>query len=281
LLPTRAAASLNDSFDVGFPATRTNDVADPSDAYWWSAQGTANLSVVADSGGINNGNALFVETGNGGNGRQVLANQFGTVSLGTSIGDTVRLSFAFRFTSIGRGSGTTVRFGLYDDSGTTLMADNQKPRADDDRGYWAEFGFGDTSTAGVFRENGVGGAILDGTDMVNLTTNSSPIAINDMLAHTAAFTLTRSGSNTIHLNLTIDGVSRAEGENYPLILTTFNELAFLNNAKALDYRLDNVVIDAVPVPEPNAVTLLGLGALGLAIRSHRRRSGWTEASGAG
>jgi hypothetical protein len=255
----RAIISLNDTFDVGSPATRGNDPADSLDAAWWSAQNTPLLTIVSDTGGINHGNALQVDTSNGGNGRQVFANQFGNVSLGANVGDSLKLSFAFRFTTIVTGDGTTLLFGLYNDNGTTITADNQKPTSDDDAGYFAAIGFGTFSAASVMRETGSGGALMSGNDIADTTTGSSPIAINDLLAHTATFTLTRSASDAVHLELTIDGVSRASGEDSPLILTTFNELAFLNEAKELDYLVDNVKLEIIPVPEPGALALLGLG----------------------
>jgi hypothetical protein len=268
----QASVFLNDTFDVGSPATRGNDAADPLDAAWWSAQNTPLLTIVNDAGGINQGNALQVDTSSGGNGRQVFANQFGTVSLGYNMGDQVKLSFDFRFKTIVPGNSTTLEFGLYNDNGTTIMADNQKPASDNDGGYFAAIGFGTFSAASVMREAGGGGALLSGNDITDQTTSSSPIAINDLLAHTASLTVTRSASDAVQLELTIDGVSRASGEDSPLILTTFNELAFLNESKELDYVLDNVKVESVLVPEPGTLALLGLGAAAFSWNRLRARA---------
>lgn len=253
-----AQIGLNDSFDVGSPATRGNDAVDPLDAAWWSAN-SPTFSVVDDTGGINHNNALQVNTSNGGNGQQAVGNQFGMVSLGTNIGDRLSLSFAFRFTKIVTGNGTALRFGLYSDNGTTVTGDGQKPLTDNDRGYFGEFGFGTISAAAVMAESGGGGALLEGNDVVDKTTGSTPFAINDLLAHSALFTLTRD-INGVILDLTIDGASRATGGDSTLILTTFNELAFENRDKELDFLVDNVKLELVPVPEPSTMALFALGA---------------------
>ena len=272
---------LNDTFDVGSPATRGNDAADALDAAWWSAQNTPLLTIANDTGGINQGNALQVDTSNGGNDRQVFANQFGTASLGANVGDSLKLSFGFRFTLITSGSQTAFRLGLYNDNGTTLTADNQKPQSNNDSGYLAAIGFGTFSAASVMDETGGPGGILGGTDIADRTTNSSPIAINDLLAHTASFTVTRSASNPVHLELAIDGTSRASGEDSSLILTNFNELAFLNDSVELDYRLDNVKLERVPVPEPRTMALFALAAAACLWNRHVARARKTGTRHAG
>ena len=175
---------LNDTFDFGLPATRGNDAADPLDAAWWSVN-FPTYSVVDDTGGINHNNALLIDTSNGGNGQQVLANQFGTVSLGNNVGDQLKLSFDFRFTKTASVNNTTLEFGLYNDNGSTVTADVQQSRLGDDKGYFGEFGFGTFSAAAVMAESGGGGVLLEGNDVVDKTTSSTPFAINDLLAHGA------------------------------------------------------------------------------------------------
>ena len=76
-------------------------------------------------------------------------------------------------------------------------------------------------------------------------------------SHTARFTLTRDTSGVI-LELTIDGTSRALGEDSTLILPTFNELAFENKTRKLDYLVDNVNLEIVP--EPGRLALFALAA---------------------
>jgi hypothetical protein len=267
----QATVFLNDTFDVGSPATRGNDAADLLDAAWWSPN-FPSFSVVDDTGGIAHANALQVDTSSGGNGQQVIANQFGTVSLGYNVGDQVKFGFDFRFTKIVTGTGTTLRFGLYADKGTTVTADGQTNPLNDDGGYFGEIGFGTTSAAAVQAEAGGIGPLLEGNDVVDKTTTGTPLAVNDLLAHTALLTVTRAGTDSVTLELTIDGTSRALGEDSPLILTTFNELAFENRGKELDYLLDSVKVESVLVPEPGTLALLGLGAAAFSWNRLRARA---------
>lgn len=270
---TFATDLFYDTFDVGSPATRSNDVADAMDLAWWLRDASKQtLSVVADTGtpGIGSGNALYAN--NNAKDLPLIGNDFGLASLGASVGDVLKLSFDVRFLS---SDNAIFRFGLANSNGTGVTADSQTASIND-IGYFGQFSLKDTVLpTGVFKDRGTdtGGQLWLGTDLTNLTTSVSSLTLtnNDFTKHTVEFTLTRTAAG-VAMEFSVDGLVRASGSDTNSTITSFDEVAFTHENKTVDYRLDNVRLQATAIPEPETLGLVGLGLIAMTAALRWRRN---------
>ena len=189
-----------------------------------------------------------------------------------SPGDFIRLEFTFRFLDIDTLSNAGFRFGFEGSNGTLVTGDGQTTVSDNDLGYYAQTGVGTTAPLNnntLYRENGGTSPILGGTDRTTVTASSAGVAINDLLAHTASFTITRGTGTNVSLSLSYDGGPAITGTATTVPYYTFDEIAFGNGfvADAVDFNIDNVSV-VTNVPEPSAAVL---GLLVVPFIAGRRR----------
>lgn len=186
----------------------------------------------------------------------------------------VPLSFSFRFTAVGTAgnNANNFRFGLHSSNATLITADNTT-ESDNDQGYYFAIGSG-TSSPGtnttLFNEGGGTAVILGGTDRAAITTLAGP-GINDNFAHTFVMTLTRTSATNIAASLILDNGSPITGNDTTANKrTTFDEIAFGTgfSTNTVSINIDNVSVEYVP--EPAALTLIGLAGAFLLPRRRPR-----------
>jgi hypothetical protein len=238
------------------------------------------VSIIDDSAPGGLGSLVLNQTdttGNGGN--QIIGLLPQAITL-ASPGDFIRLQFTFRYLNLGTATQNAAgfRFGIEGSNGTFVTADGQGSVSDNDQGYYVQTGVGATAPANnniFFRESGTLSPILGGNDRVSVTANSAGGAINDILAHTASFTITRGAGTNISLSLSYDGGTAITGNftgaspNTPFY--TFDEIMFSDGfvANPVHFNIDNVAV-VTNVPEPSAA-VLGLLAVPF-IAARRRRA---------
>ncbi len=269
LNPLQAVTTvLNDTFDVG-AGTLGNDPGDPLDTAWYRADSTGGLpalSVVTDSGS----RAMFVEPTNT---AQPLVGSFAAVTL-SSINDYIELSGTYRTDDqIGGG----MRFGLFYDSGTPTIANNDGS-ADDDIGYKANIGTPSgsaTGTSTLTYDNGPGDVATTDTVLYSITGAFA----EDFAVHTWRLRITLTGASELTLfqewSGSSNGTSTLSGVVTTDLITTYNEAAFAWGATTGSgdeaYYLDNITVTTnTVVPEPSHVALM-LGCAGLVFVYLRKR----------
>ncbi len=195
----------------------------------------------------------------------------------TNVGDTVSLSFRFRFTNQGTATAanSNLRFGLHSSAGTTVSGDGQTSTSDNDVGYYVQIGdAAHTATDTLFfNENGGTTTILSGTDRSSIAASSLVGGIANNNVHAVLFTLTRSSPTAIGLSLSIDGGTAVTGSSTSNLRTLFDQVSFSNSfvLNPMQYRIDDVEINATSfqVPEPSFVAM----AMGVPMLLLRRRRG--------
>ncbi len=125
-----------------------------------------------------------------------------------------------------------------------------------------------------------GTSFMGGTDLSTHATDAAFGGINDVLTHTAVFTVTRMAStNTAGepldipvLSLLIDGTSYIDDPDGDRASPrwTFDEVGFAGGNREANFVIDNVNVDFTPVPEPATLGLVVVGAGGLLLFIRRR-----------
>ena len=272
-----ASIIFSDTFDIGAPPTRNDDPSDSLDLQFYEND-KVTLSITADPV-INSGNALSADN----------ASDFGFIvaSFPThaidDVNEALALSFDFRrFTVDTSGGGTpSMRVGLYNDTGTPVTNDGGNstiPQSTDDIGYMISLGV-DQSNAGVSREaaGGTGGILGGGTEPdVSIGIGSGPgfagfNSTSQSYAVDLMFTGTASGVN---IAVDVDGTNVIDVTDTAAPITIFNEIGFGigTTGWSYDYRVDNVRLEFMVVPEPSTCALFTMMAITplLALRSRRK-----------
>ncbi|MBG1262680.1 hypothetical protein [Nostoc commune] len=271
-----AQAFVNDTFTDG---GLTNG-ADPLDISWFgissnfyqtvSTPSQIKLSVVEDQI-LGSGKALNLDTPSfttypsydpAVSAAHFALGTFAPVTLGSEPGDTLYLSFDFRFTTKPSTSTTfsqfpnlgasALRFGLYNSASTPVTTNilasllRSGTPVEDDGGYFVLVGLAGTSRLEVAKENfnsedsitgGYGGLGL-------ISTNSLP-TIDDTARHTAVLIIRRVDSQTVRITTSIDGYLVKAVDSGPGIITSFDEIAVRINFSDLNINIDNVVLQAL------------------------------------
>ena len=266
-----------------------NNGADPLDTDWWYSTGSTAIEV--GSG--------FLGLVTGGSGRGI----HGTFPVQPlSIGDTLTATFTFVTpatvaTNIS-GSSAGYRIGLYDTTGkpglaADLTASSGSPNAayNNLNGYMMDFDVNLTSGNNItFRQrtNSLSGQLQATTADFEIISSGggNEYGLGANSTYTGVISLTRSGADEITLTgslfdsglnlLSTHSVVDTSGA-----VTSFGMLAFhagsslfgssstpgqANNG--IDFT--NIKIEYIAVPEPSAVTILGLGVMLLALAQRRR-----------
>jgi hypothetical protein len=221
----------------------------------WRAVTAVNLSI-GDPGGFGTGPALFANPTDSVN-RTMVA--FPQVTLAQA-GDWIEVEFDFLF----RGTLTAARFtpvfGLYNAARTV--------------GYTAvvsSLGSGADPTRGLGRDTESTSGILAGTDTYNLFSATGTPVLTNTAPYTFRLRATRNVAAGVDLDFAVTGTPAftmtATSSTSPL----FDFAEFGIRTRSNDYAIDNVVIRAVIVPEPEAVPLVVVAGLAAAAWAARRR----------
>lgn len=268
-----AAILLTDPFTDG----NLTGGADNSGMAWYDRSVNTGLTIVNDpSPGFGSGNALrMARTGSAIGNRGIVGVLSQSITLANP-GDTLTLSFSFRFTSTASSTapfdgGEGFTFGFYNSNGTVTSA-NDSVGSDDDFGFRGEFGSGATSRVGIAKETNVAGSaggLGTGTDGVQMTvTNAVGVAVADFLPHTGSITLTYNSATNMGVSVSYDGnVVGTATSTVPFF--TFDEIVF-SQGGGNGFLLDNVVVSS-NVPEPGSAALIAMGGVVCAAGRRRRK----------
>lgn len=265
-----AIVVVNDGFETGtHPAFRSVAISPGTPYYGSSSTSSATLGTDANFvGGAGNRALIVTATSN----YQLTSPIGGTVSLGT-VGDSLTYSFSFRFTNTPTADAGAFRFGLHSSAGTA-SAEGFGSLANDDFGYYMQIGASSVPATNnsLYVESGGMGTILSGNDRASITASGAGTSITDQLVHNVSLTITRTTATQMGFSWTIDGVARTATSN--TLMTSFDQISFSNGftGTVAQYNIDNVLLDAttfIPVPEPTALALVSLGALGFFARRRR------------
>ena len=206
---------MNDGFDSA-AATVGNDGDDPFDTAWTGST----MSVAADPT-FNSGKALNVDTTGTFGGAKAA---FTARSLPNN-GDTITLSFDFRYTAAPTNVAAGLRFGLYNSTGA---------------GFCAHHGTGGNTGLGLLEcpDGTFGSGTLTGIS------SGTKATINDQLKHTISLKL-RKTTGGIVVTSTVDGVTHTGTDATPVI-TSFDTVLIANGNQNVDFRLDNVRVEYDP-----------------------------------
>jgi autotransporter-associated beta strand protein len=245
-LPLCAATLVNDPFTDGNRSNATG--GDIQGAVWYQSINTSSIvSVVDDSAGIGTGNALqMVPTSDF---YRMLAFFPSTTLAGA--GDTLKVTFDYRFTVVPDNLGGGFRIGLCNSAGTKQTADGSPSTTGQTRNDDKNYGF-DTN-AGAAASNGTGVRYEDAGD--DILGGSSPGTRNAFggtgasvasgtTKHTGTLQLTRLPNGDLYVLGQVDNLAAATGTHAAAsVLTyTFDEFAFGFGPTHPSLLVDNVSI---------------------------------------
>ena len=252
---------LNDAEDVGFA--------------WYQSRGNSSFEtdVIDESAGIGTGNAfsLFSLTTS----TRAVSAAIEPVSLG--LGESVTLEFDLRLRGAIPDSDRRLRFGIHNDSGTSLSSDSSSETGDD-VGYMVQFdtGISAASTATI-RGDLPNGLLSGSTRSTGATTEDPAFALDDNDTHRIGLTVERAfdsdlGREVNLLTLTFDGVIATDGvddgdgagDDSPLTFD-FNQISIgTSGAAFIDIAFDNVAVTSEAINPCPADLAPPFGVLDLA-----------------
>jgi hypothetical protein len=210
---------MNDGFDSA-TATVGNDGDDPFDVAW-----SGSTLTLATDATFNTGKALNVDpTGTFGGAKGA----FTARSLPVN-GDSITLSFDFRYTAAPANVAAGLRFGLYNSTGA---------------GFCMHHGTGGNTGIGLLEcpDGTFGSGTLTGI------ASGTKATINDQLKHAVALKLRKTAAGLV-ITSTVDGVSHTGTDATPVI-TSFDTVFIANGNQNVDFRLDNVRVEFSPNHAP-------------------------------
>ncbi len=252
----------------GFDDSGRTNGTDPLDIAWYRTVNTGSLDVFFDSGAMNSNvlrftpNRTFVAVAG------VLPTTFSL----DSVGDYIELSFDFRFLSTPGATGGGLRWGIYNDAGTPVTADDTSSSdptsvaynhtSKNDFGYYFNLSTGTGSTThSLWRESGGTDSITAGTDRAQIGSNQTTLPkVTDTAVHSGFLRITKTAAG-VNLKAGIDNTTYFDEESTGTIYTSFNGIAFGNAGNNQVIYFDNVRVEAVPEPGVLIPTLIALAGL--------------------
>ncbi|MEP4076889.1 PEP-CTERM sorting domain-containing protein [Haloferula sp.] len=298
--PSQAVIIGQDNFSDGDRTTADNSGANGGGPglVWYATTNedlsTTALTIVTDDGtpGIGGGNSLNMRP-NSSSGNRPVVTTFSATTLGAAVGDKISASMDIRFISgvDGGSSNNTFRVGLFNSNTTPITGDGQRfdleSGTGNDFGYFARIPIGLSTNAGgtdarLSKETGVASGTSEdplfgqdnssgtGDDVVELgQTAAFPVTIADFESHTIVFSLERTASGVL-TSIQVDGATPFTAEDTSSPFETFDELAMTNMRLTTEWRIDNVLIESIAIPEPSSLAMLGLAGGFLAFVRRRR-----------
>lgn len=245
-----------------------------------------------DTPGIGGGNSLNMRP-NSSSGNRPVVTPFTPTTLGGAVGDKIIASMDIRFVSgvsvedSEGSSNLTFRVGLYNSNGTPITADGQRfdleSGTGNDFGYFARIPVGDPNNTGgtdarLSKETGVASGSSEdplfgqdsssgtGDDVSELgLTSSFGNTIADFEPHTIVMSLERTAAGVLS-SIQVDGGTPFTAEDTSSPFVTFDQLAMTNMRITTEWRIDNVVIESIVIPEPASIALLFAGLVAISPR---------------
>lgn len=289
---SHATFIAQDNFSDGDRTTADNNVGNGGGPglVWYalanSGNATSALTIATDDGspGIGGGNSLNIRP-NSSSGDRPVVGTFAPVTLGPTVGDRIVASMDLRFRAdvdAPGGTNLTFRVGLFNSNGTPITTDGQRfdlaSGTGNDFGYFARIPIGNPANTGntsarLSKETGVASGSssdpLFGSDNsagtgANVSelgqTSSFPITISDFDPHKIIFGLERTAVGVL-VSIQVDNLAPFTAEDTSSPYTTFDEFAMTNMRLTTEWRVDNVVIESISIPEPASAALLVVGLL--------------------
>jgi hypothetical protein len=240
---------LNDTFDIGSPATVGNDVADPEDIAWnkRNAAGFSfSYSVSADTGGAlaGTGNSLDLNITGSGSPVADFWGRFPETTL--AVNDVLTFSFSIRLYSPSPDALGLFRISFANSTAVGSAWDN----SDSGSAYAFLLGTGSpTGSANQLSFRSTSSIPSGGSPVVNLGGQTS-LTISDTLSHTVTFSVTRVSEteNLVSFKLddgtpvsvtTTQGITAVAGG---AVLTAFDHVGIMVTSAPFRYRLDNLKV---------------------------------------
>lgn len=253
-----AIVLINDQFNDG----GVGDGADPLDIAWTNSN-VSTLSVAADAV-IGGGNALSVTATSSFN------RIWGAYPTGVTLapGETLTLSFDYRFTQAPSNTSGSFRFGLYNNGGT-------ETGETDNFGYAVSTNPGSNSSTTTVNSETAGNSMLGGASPNGLSIlGTAGQSFNSPTTgfQSAVFSIFRTlDGNSLELSASINGGTAATATHNTPLTFTFHGIVFGQGGVQHNYALDNILLTVESIPEPTSWLSLGLAGsfLGLAYRRSR------------
>ena len=233
-----------------------DDPADVGAAWRRITMGNQANWVGHDIGALGDDNAMFIDS-SATQAYQVA--RFTQVSLAEA-GDYIRMSFDVRLVGTPPSYRDVLRFGLFNDLGTTVDADQANAdQVRDDEGYFATIPTGAPAAGledGRIARAGTPGTAagtLFGLDSTLQAVDPYPVIMNDNNLHQASMLIQRTDVARVLIQVTVDGVVRQNYEYAPTgaqapITAIYNQVGFgqipSSGQPQLDYALDNIKVVA-------------------------------------
>ncbi len=246
-------AAITNVFDPFTDGNRTNATGgDTQGLVWYLGQTTSTLYVTNDSAGIGSGNALQFTPQVGAGFGKYLA-YFGPITL-SAPGDSITLTFSYRFTSAPTNINAGFRVGLYNTLGTRQTTDASDTGSgagnrSDDVGYGFQTNPGTNQSTGtsVYSEASTNDILGGASPSQTANVGTAGTSVNsDVTPHTAMFQISRQPNGDLALSAKIDAGATATATiaAASVFTNTFDEVGFSEGGTgfAVPWLLDNVII---------------------------------------
>ena len=256
---------LDDPFTDGSRSNTTG--GDVLGGVWWQSVTAAGaVTIVDDSAGIGTGSAMqMVPTVD----FHKLLTFFSATTLAAE-GDTIRVSFDYRFPAGVTPAGDGFRIGLCNSATTRQTSDTGGSTRNDDKNYGFNTNPGLTGTSTGVKYEDAGDDILGGSgagSRIGFGTSGGSVA-SGTVKHSALLQITRFANGDLGVQAQVDALPRASGTHAAAsVLTyTFDEFAF--GFGGTGYRptilVDNVLVESVRLSVLNiAATAPNAAEIGL------------------